>query len=132
MSIKGSILNPGETIAIGVGLGAVDAFIFSQHLPAVADVRTATPQNTDVDASRRSATGLCIALNGLVSVMTRDWNVFLIGGVVTAGISWVYAHANTVHPATGTVMAPGESTGSGDPSSSFSLADYSDDDASQD
>jgi hypothetical protein len=126
-----SILNPPAKIGVGLGLAAVDAYIFNTHMPSVADVRTAEPQNTDADAARRSATGLCIAINGLASVMAHDWDIFLIGGAVTAGLSWVYAHANTVHPATGTTMAPGESadTTSSTPDA-YSMPDYSDDSGS--
>jgi hypothetical protein len=105
-----SVLSPPEAVAIGVGLGAVDVFIFSQHCASGVDIRTAMPQNDDADACRRQATALCIAINGLVSVMTRDWNVFLIGGIVTVGLSWLQVHANTVHPATGKMSAPGDAT----------------------
>jgi hypothetical protein len=123
-----SVLNPPAKIGVGIGLGAVDLYIFNSHLPPSVDVRGAEPQNTDVDASRRSATMLCIAINGLVSVMAHDWDIFLIGGAVTAGLSWMYAHANTVHPATGTVLAPGETTGkSATDAGTYNLPDYSDD-----
>jgi hypothetical protein len=122
-----SILNPSQSVAIGVGIGVVDLFIFDKHLPAIADVRTAEPQDTDIDAARRSATLQCIAVNGLVSLMTRDWDVFLIGGAITAAMSWTFAHANTVHPATGTTQAPGEmSLTPDDMNAQYPLADYSD------
>lgn len=119
-----SILNPSSTVAIGIGLGAVDAFIFSTHLPNIADVRSADPQNTDVDTCRRQAAGLCIAINGVVSVMTRDWDVFLIGGIVTVGMAWLYVHANSVHPSTGTMTAPGDAPTSGDSAQMYPLPDY--------
>jgi hypothetical protein len=122
-----SILNPSQSVAIGVGIGVVDLFIFDKHLPAIADVRTADPQDTDIDAARRSATMQCIAINGLVSLMTRDWDVFLIGGAITAAMSWTFAHANTVHPATGTTQAPGETAMTPDDlSAQYPLADYGD------
>jgi hypothetical protein len=120
-----SILNPSQSVAIGVGIGVVDAFIFQQHLPPMADIRTATPQNTDVDAARRQATGMCIAVNGLVSVMTRDWNVFLIGGVVTVGLSYLTAHANAVNPQTGKME--GSSPSINPDQATYNLPDYSGD-----
>lgn len=122
-----SILTPAQSVATGVGIGVVDLFIFEKHLPAVADVRTASPQDTDIDASRRAATMTCIAVNGLVSVMTRDWNVFLIGGAITAAISWTFAHANTVDPATGTTASPGDQAMSPDDmNAQYALPDYAD------
>jgi hypothetical protein len=103
-----SVLNPSQSVAIGVGMGALDLWIFNQHLPATADIRRADPANTDVETSRRQATIMAVGINGLVSVMTRDWNVFIIGGAITAAMSILIAHANAVHPATGTMTAPGE------------------------
>jgi hypothetical protein len=125
-----SILTPSQSVGIGIGIGAVDLLVFEKHLPAMADVRTADPQDTDIDSSRRAATLTCIAINGLVSVMTRDWTVFLIGGAVTVAMSWGFAHANTVHPATGTTAAPGDTAMTPDDATSqYPLADYSDSEA---
>lgn len=120
-----SVLDPSQTVAIGVGIGVVDAFIFERHLPPNADIRTAQPHNDDVDAARRQATGMCIAVNGFVSLITRDWNVFLIGGIVTVGLSYLAAHANALDPATGK-MAGG--TPSLNPEQqAYPLPDYSGD-----
>jgi hypothetical protein len=121
-----SILNPSQSVAIGIGLGAVDAFIFSSHLPNAADVRTANPGNNDVDATRRQAVGLCIAINGLASVMTRDWNVFLIGGIVTVGLAFFYVHANAVDPSTGKMVEPGNAKAvpEQDNANAYTMPDY--------
>jgi hypothetical protein len=117
-----SILNPSQSVAIGVGMGALDLWIFNQHLPATADIRTAPPGNTDVETGRRQATIMAAGINGLVSVMTRDWNVFLIGGAVTAAMSILVAHANAVHPTTGTMKAPGEQSQQAE--NSYPMASY--------
>jgi hypothetical protein len=119
-----SILNPSQAVGVGIGIGAVDLLIFSHFVPGIADVRSANPQNQDVDATRRQATLYCIGVNGLVSLMTRDWNVFLIGGIVTAAMSWAVVHANTVHPQTGTMQSPGESAASSN-TNMYPLPDYS-------
>lgn len=121
-----SLTNPSEVVAIGVGIGVVDAFIFTHALPSMADIRTATPQNNDIDAARRQATGLAIAVNGLVSLMTRNWDVFLIGGVVTAGLSWFAVHANAVNPETGKAGTPGNAVVSADQdnANAYAMPDY--------
>jgi hypothetical protein len=100
-----TILNPSQTVATGVGIGIVDLFIFNQHLPPMADIRTAQPHNGDVDTTRRQATGMCIVVNAFISLMTRDWDVFLIGGVVTVGMSYLAVHANALNPQTGKLDA---------------------------
>ena len=119
-----SILSPGHSVAVGVAIGAVDVFIFNQHVPNFTDIRSAQPINSDVDAARRQATIMCTAVNGLVSLMTRDWNVFLIGGIVTVGLSWFAAHANAINPQTGKIAAPaGESISPNQ--NVYNLPDYS-------
>jgi len=100
-----SILNPSQAVGVGIGIGAVDLLIFQQMLPQTADIRRASPQNHDVEAERRKAVSYCVGVNGFISLITRDWNVFLIGGIVTIAMSYIVAHANEVNPATGKMTA---------------------------
>jgi hypothetical protein len=118
-----TILKPSESVAIGVGIGAVDLWIFQSHLPATADIRTAQPANTDVETARRQATIMAVGINGFVSLITRDWTVFLIGGAVTAAMSILVAHANAVSPETGTMTQPGEAQAKS-MDNTYPLADY--------
>ena len=118
-----SILNPSAAVGVGIGISALDLLIFSHFVPSVTDVRSANPQNGDVETARRQATIYCVGVNGLVSLMTRDWNVFLIGGATTAAMSWLVIHANTVHPQTGTMQSPGESAQASN-TNMYPLPDY--------
>jgi hypothetical protein len=119
-----SILKPEHAVAVGIGIGAVDLLIFERLTPGVADIRTAHPKNADVETTRRQAVIYCVGVNGLVSLMTRDWNVFLIGGIVTISLSYLIAHANEVNPATGKMA--GSVQGSLAPDmEGFALEDYS-------
>lgn len=101
MNLPASILDPKASVAVGIGIGAVDLLIFNQMLPNTADIRTARPQNTDVETERRKAVIYCVGVNGFISLVTRDWTVFLIGGMVTIGMSYMVAHANEINPDTG-------------------------------
>jgi hypothetical protein len=125
-----SVLKPDQSVAIGIGIGVVDLFIFEKALPSMADVRTANPGNTDVETARKQATITAVAVNGLVSVMTRDWNVFLIGGAITASMSWLYVHANAVNPSTGKMSegtpVMGGSNANSDQTAMYPLPDYGD------
>jgi hypothetical protein len=129
-----SILNPSQSVGVGIGIGAVDLLIFSMHLPPIADIRTASPVNMknpakpgnqDIESSRRQAVIYCVGINGLISLITKDWNVFLIGGIVTTAMSYISAHANAINPDTGKMAGQPVSLGSAtgvDPG--FALADY--------
>lgn len=119
-----SVLNPSQAVAVGIGISALDLLIFSHFVLSLTDVRSANPQNSDVETARRQATIYCVGINGLVSLMTRDWNVFLIGGATTAAMSWLVVHANTVSPQTGTMQSPGEQATSSN-ENMYPLPDYS-------
>lgn len=105
-----SILNPSQSVAVGLGIGAVDLLIFDRMVPGVADIRTARPNNPDIETTRRQATIYCVGVNGFISLITRDWNVFLIGGGITLAMSYLLAHANAVNPDTGKMAGPGEAS----------------------
>lgn len=130
-----SILNPSQSVGVGIGIGAVDLLIFSMHLPPIADIRTASPTNPknpgkpgnpDIESSRRSAVLYCTGVNGLISLVTRDWNVFLIGGIVTVAMSYISAHANAINPQTGKMAGqPASLGGAGQDSGyGFAMQDY--------
>lgn len=105
-----SILNPSQSVGVGIGIGAVDLLIFDRMVPGVADIRTARPHNKDVESVRRQATIYCVGVNGFISLITRDWNVFLIGGMVTLAMSYLVAHANEVNPDTGKMQGSVEAS----------------------
>lgn len=128
-----SILNPSQSVGVGIGIGAVDLLIFSMHLPPIADIRTASPTNPnnpgkpgnpDIESSRRQAVVYCTGVNGLISLITRDWNVFLIGGMVTVAMSYISAHANAVNPLTGKMAGGPASLGSDTVDPGFAMQDY--------
>lgn len=108
-----SILTPSQSVGVGIGIGAVDLLIFDRMAPPVADVRTAAPQNNDVETTRRQATIYCVGVNGFVSLITKDWNVFLIGGIVTIAMSYLLAHANEINPSTGKMAGAAQSIDTG-------------------
>lgn len=99
MALK-SILRPDSSIQLGVLIGIVDVFIYSKSVPSLADVRTADPHNEDVETARKHAAWATIAFNSFVSMVTRDWNVFLTGGIVVIALDFMTKHANGVNPAT--------------------------------
>lgn len=132
MPLLKNILDPSQAVALGVGMGAFDLLVFRHYVPNMADVRSASPDNQDVETARRQATITCVGLNGLVSVMTGNWDVFLIGGAVTAALSLMTVHANAVNPATGKMQPSGNSatdqgmSDAGTNSQGWPLPDYSD------
>ncbi len=128
-----SILNPSQSVGVGIGIAAVDLLIFQMHLPPITDIRTASPTNPknpgkpgnpDVESARRQAVVYCVGVNGLISLITRDWNVFLIGGMATVAMSYISAHANAINPQTGKMAGQPSSLGVNTVNQGFALQDY--------
>lgn len=97
------MLKPEVSIPAGLATAAVVYGVYSNALPNAADIRTAPPQNTDVDAARKQAAWTSAAVVGAVSLMAGDPTIFVIGGAVLVALDWMTRHADAVNPITGKV-----------------------------
>jgi hypothetical protein len=96
-----SILKPGESVEVGLATAAVIGFIYQTHIPLIATIRgNAVPNDGNIESARKAAAWESAGILGLVYLMTRDWNVVLIGGAAMAGIDVVAKHHNGSPPVT--------------------------------
>lgn len=95
------------SIPVGLATAAVVYAIFSNATPSIADIRSAPPNNADIDKSERMATITSAAVVGGISLIAKDPNVFIIGGIMVIVMAFWTRHANAVNPATGAVQIPG-------------------------
>lgn len=125
-----SILRQESSVTVGL-LEAVGIYLIYQHsMPAAtSDLMAAPPHNTDVESGRKHAAIESAMLLGLVLVISRDLNAFIIGGLALIGVDMSFKHANAVVPGTGKADKGngGQSIG---PSMTHNLPDYTSDDAS--
>lgn len=98
-----SRLQPDSATTVGLLTAAGVYLIYNNALPRVADIRTIESQNKDVDASRRMAAYKSAALIGIVFLVARDLNSYIISGAALIGIDLMYRHADAVNPQTGKV-----------------------------
>lgn len=128
MALKSVFKAPENSITVGLAEAAAVYVIYQSALPNHADIRSADPHNTDVEASRKRAAWKAASILGLVFLITQDLNSFLIGGAALTGIDLMVKHANAVHPATGKMagsaaQVPGDSV---ELETATPLPDYSD------
>ena len=105
--IKVGGLKAEVSIPVGLALGAVVYGIFSNATPTLADIRSAPPNNTDIDKAERTATWTSAAVVAGISLIARDPNVFIIGGFMVITMALITRHANGINPATGALQVPG-------------------------
>lgn len=102
-----SMLTPEGGVTVGV-LTAVGVYlIYENALPNLADIRVAQPHDNDIEQSRKHAAWKSAALVGLVFLVARDLNSYVISGAALVGIDYMHKHANAVNPATGKMDASG-------------------------
>lgn len=124
MSLK-SVLKPESSVTVGLAEAAAVYVIYQSALPNHADIRSAHPDNTDIEGARKRAAWKAASILGLVFLITQDLNSFLIGGAALGGIDLMTKHANAVHPATGKMAGPA-APAAGELETATPLPDYSD------
>lgn len=95
-----SILKPDQSVMTGIASGAVIMAIYSGALPTFANIRASAPQDGDIESQRKMAAWTSAGLLGLMFLLTRDRNAFMIGGLVLAGTDFMVKHSNGINPAT--------------------------------
>lgn len=129
MPLLSKLSAPDSATMVGLLTAAGVYLIYQNALPRVADIRSAQPHDGDVESSRKAAAWKSAALVGLVFVVARDLNSYIISGAALFGIDYMYKHANGVHPATGKLdvsTTTGESVAPG-MEQSYPLPDYGSD-----
>lgn len=124
-----SILNPPASVMTGLASGALTVSIYQHALGAgITDLRVAQPHNTDVESARKMAAWTSAAVLGIIFLLTRDRNSFLIGGAMLAGVDITVKHANAVHPDTGKLSDDLGTSVAPELAEAYPLPDYSMDD----
>lgn len=121
--IASRLRGPDSATMVGLLTAAGVYLIYNQAVPNLTDVRMSTPHQNDVETERKHAAWKSAALVGVVFLVARDINSFIISGAALTGIDLMYKHANAVHPATGQ-LDTGTAPASVEDQSSYPLPDY--------
>lgn len=126
------LVNVDSGTMVGLLTAAGVYLIYNNALPNAADIRVSQPHDQDVETERKHAAWKSVALVGIVFLVSRDLNSYIISGASLVGIDLMYKHANAVHPATGKIDTTSSDGSSIAPSLSgaYPMPDYSQDVAS--
>lgn len=95
------LVNTDSATLVGLATASGVYLIYNNALPNLADVRSAAPHDNTVEQSRRAAAVKSIVLIGLVFVVARNLDSYIISAGALVGIDYMYKHGNAIHPATG-------------------------------
>jgi hypothetical protein len=86
------------SVLAGLATGTLVYGIYQSALPTQADIRSLEAQNSDIERSEKVASWTSAAVVAGVSLIARDPTIFVIGGTIMVGMSWMNRHANAVTP----------------------------------
>lgn len=102
-------LTPDGKLGLGLTSGVLVYGIFQMQMPTATDIRMAESGQADVQSAERGATWMSAAVVSGIALVSKSPEVFVIGGLLTVGLAWMYRHADMVNPITkravGTVTA---------------------------
>lgn len=95
-----SRLKPDSATTVGLLTAAGVYLIYQNSLPSVTDILSADPHDDTVEKARKMAAMKSAVLVGLVFLISRDVNSYIISGAALVGLDYLHKHANAVNPAT--------------------------------
>lgn len=104
MKLFNTFLKPSESVMVSLATGAMVFGVYQYSLPTVAEASATEPYNMHLDSGRKKAMWTSTALVGGMFLLTRDPNVFMVGGLSFLALEWAHRHANSTHPNTGKVV----------------------------
>lgn len=106
---------PQVSLGLGLACATLTYGIFQGAMPTQADVRSLDAHNDDIYASEKMAAWTAGAAVAGISLLAKDYTVFVIGGSMVIAMSWWYKHANNVDPASGRAQSAGPSVSDATP-----------------
>ena len=100
----------GSGTMVGVLTAAGVYLIYNNALPTTADVQASPANDATIEQCRKKAAWESLALVGVVFLVARDLNSYIISGAALVGMDLLYKHSNAVHPATGKVDKSSDAT----------------------
>lgn len=105
-----SILKPQGSVTMGIATGILVYAIYDRSLPDAATMGATKPYDVNIEQGRQKAGYTAAAALAAVTLLTKDVNVFILGGMVLIALDIHARTANATAPDTGKLVAPQEST----------------------
>lgn len=97
------MLKPEVSIPVGLATAAVVYAVYSNATPPITDIRSSMANDAHIATSRKSATWIAAGIVSAISLIAKDPNIFIIGGLAVVAMDFWTRHANAVNPQTGKV-----------------------------
>jgi len=93
-----SQLNRQTSVGVGLATAALVYGIYDQTVPRTVDIRVQQAGDRDLAAAEKNARWISGAAVLVVSLITMDATVFVLGATMVVALSWSKRHANYCQP----------------------------------
>jgi hypothetical protein len=108
-----SILKPDGSIGLGIATMVLTYAIYDHNLPDMATIHATDPGDINVEAARKKAAWTAAAAISAITLLTKDVNILILGGVTLFAFDMHTRLANATNPATGSLVSQGQGYGNG-------------------
>jgi hypothetical protein len=95
-----SILKPDGSVAVGIATAIVVYTVYDRALPNASVIHATDANDPNIEASRKKATWTSAGVLSTITLITKDVNVLILGGVVLFALDFHTRHANASNPVT--------------------------------
>jgi hypothetical protein len=101
-----SVFKKPEGSMIGaIATAILTAAIYKNGLPDVATMHATDANDINLEASRKKSTLTAAGVLSAITLLTRDANIFILGGVTLFALDLSARHANASNPVTGNLVS---------------------------
>jgi hypothetical protein len=100
-----SILKPDGSVAIGIATMIAVYAIYDRSLPDAATMHATDANDINIEAGRKKATVTAAGVLSVITLLTKDVNVFVLGGVTLFALDMHARHANASNADTGALVS---------------------------
>ncbi len=97
------MLKPEVSLPVALATGALVFSIYSK-LPDVTDIKVSPGGDKDLDTDEKMARWTSAAFVSGISLLAKDPNIFIVGGIAIIAMSWWTRAANAHDPDTGSIV----------------------------
>jgi hypothetical protein len=99
-----SLLTPPQSVGTTLGVVGVVYAVHSNVLPPKAVMNATDAYDSNLEAARKQAAILSIGVVGGISLLAKDPNILIVGGLAAIALDWVSRYCIMRHPATGQIV----------------------------
>lgn len=100
-----SILKPNVSVGVAIATMALVYTIYSKNLPDMSTIHATDSHDPAIEAGRKKAAWSGVGAVSAITLLTRDVNPLVLGGLTVGVLDWHTRHANASDKVTGDLVS---------------------------